>query len=322
MAVAVLALAAAAGLPYWGPLVGLAPGSGDASALGARLDALGSRLAALESRGPAPSAEAGADLAAKVAQLSDALGAQQRRLAALERALADVATEERASADPAKLQALADSLNALKGDDAKLAADTRALRDRLDRLEAEASRNAAADAARAALVLAVSQLGAAVAGPGPYAQPLAAVAALVQGDADLGPAIATLQAHEATGVPTLVDLAGRFDAVSVAAARAAIVPDRPGWIGEMLAHLSRLVVIRRTGGDVAGEGPDALLARAEARLRAGDLAGAVTALSTLEDGPAEAVKPWLADARARIAVDSALASLSARAAARLAQRPS
>ena len=171
-------------------------------------------------------------------------------------------------------------------------------------------------------MLAVGQLGAAVAGPAPYAQPLAAVAALAQGDAELGPAIATLEARADTGVPTLVDLAGRFDAVSVAAARAAIVPDRPGWVGEMLARLSRLVVIRRTGGDVAGEGPDALLARAEARLRAGDLAGAVAALSTLEDGPAEAVKPWLADARARIAVDSALAGLSARAAARLAQRRS
>jgi hypothetical protein len=258
-----------------------------------------------------------------VTQLADALGAQQRRMAALERALADLATAERASVDPAKVQALADALNALKGDDAKLATETRALADRLDRLEAEASRNAAADATRGALMLAVGQLATALAGSAPYAPPLAAVAALTEGDAELGPAIAALQAWAATGVPTLAELAGRFDTVSVAAARAAMIPDRPGWVGEVLARLSRLVVIRRTGGDAvhasSGEGPDAVLARAEARLKAGDLAGAVAALSTLEDGPAEAVKPWLVDARARVAADAALVSLSARATARLAQ---
>ena len=322
MALAVFALAAAASLPYWAPLVGLGRGNGDATALGARLDTLGSRLAALESRSPAPSSEGGGDLAAKLAELADSLGNQQRRTAALERALADLATQEQPSVDPGRVQALADALATLKGDDARFAAETRALEDRLSRLEAQASRNAKVDAARAALVLAVVQLAAAVSGSAPYAQQLAGVAALAQGDADLGPAITTLQAHAATGVPTPADLAAKFDGASVAAARAAIAPERSGWVGELLARLSRLVVIRRTGGDVAGEDADALLARAEARLKAGDLAGAVTELSTLEDGPAEAVKPWLADARGRMAVDAALASLTARATALLAQPPS
>jgi hypothetical protein len=112
-------------------------------------------------------------------------------------------------------------------------------------------------------------------------------------------------------------LAARFDAVSLAAVRAGVEPAVAGWAGEALARLSRLFVIRRVNGDVAGDSADAVLARAGARLDGGDLAGAVAQLAALSGPAADAVGPWLEEARARLAADEALDEIGARAIARL-----
>ncbi|HKO07964.1 MAG TPA: hypothetical protein VJ487_09650, partial [Alphaproteobacteria bacterium] len=74
-------------------------------------------------------------------------------------------------------------------------------------------------------------------------------------------------------------------------------------------------------GERAGSAPDALLSRAEVRLQAGDLAAAVAALGGLSGPAADAMKPWLEGAKARLAVDAAAAELSTRALAHLAEPP-
>jgi uroporphyrinogen-III synthase len=308
---AALVVAVAVSLPYWGPRLGIQPAAPLApetpaavthlAQLDKSLAAVRKQLTALEGHLKAApgggDAGAAAALAAKQAQLADDLATAQKRLAALERLAGDLASrpEPRPGADPGEVAAL----------EARVAA-----------LEQQSKKDAAAAARRAALALAVGQLQEALTRSAPYDKALTNVAALGGDDHEVAAAVETLKGRAAAGVPTVAELTQRFDAVSVAAARAAIAPARTDWVGQALSQLSRLVVIRRTSGD-AGNGPQAVLARAESRLRSGDLAGTVAALDGLKDGPADAVKPWLADARARLAADRALAALAARAIDRL-----
>ena len=66
-----------------------------------------------------------------------------------------------------------------------------------------------------------------------------------------------------------------------------------------------------------GATPEAIAARTEARLSAGDLAGAVAEAETLHGAPLAVVADWLGQARARLAAGRALATLDARAVAAL-----
>ena len=77
------------------------------------------------------------------------------------------------------------------------------------------------------------------------------------------------------------------------------------------------MTVRRVG-EVEGAETDAVLARAERRLAAGELAAAVGLIEGL-DGPAiEAARDWLARAKARQTALAALAGLQRRAIAGLA----
>ena len=67
-----------------------------------------------------------------------------------------------------------------------------------------------------------------------------------------------------------------------------------------------------------GDSVAARLARADARLGKGDLAGAGAELAALAGPAAEAAKPWLDRARRRLAVDAAAEKLDAAALAALA----
>ncbi|HYB55206.1 MAG TPA: uroporphyrinogen-III synthase [Alphaproteobacteria bacterium] len=343
LALAALLLAAAVSLPAWGPVLGLkerepAPPSPAASttplaqqlgALGKSLETIEGRLGSLEAQGkaspaaPRESARAdeGAELAAKQSRLADELARSEARVAALERTLGELASRPQPAAaeatdSAAKLAALAERLAFLERGNAVLAQESAAMQQRLAGLETALQKAQAAQAHRLALVLAIADLREALARSLPYEKPLAAVATLAAGEGELDAAVATLKGTAAVGVPTLAELSERFDAASLAAARAAIVPDRPGWLGETLARLKHLVVIRHMG-ERAGSSPDALLSRAEARLKAGDLAAAVAALGGLSGPAADAMRPWLEAAKARLAVDGAAAELSTRALVRL-----
>ncbi|HLI10269.1 MAG TPA: uroporphyrinogen-III synthase [Alphaproteobacteria bacterium] len=312
--VAGLVLAAALSLSYWGPPLGLHPGdtAGDEAARNARLTALEGRVQALAGQN-------GGALAAAQKALVDRLAADEKRQAALERSFAELAARPAGNgeADAAQLKALSDQVAALKGENATLAQQAIALGQRLAALESQAQQNREADSHRAAFMLAVGQLEQALTRSAPYDQPLAAVAALGRDDKDIAEALAALKPRAATGVPTVEELAIRFDGVSVAAAQAVLEPAQPGWMGKVLSKLSRLVVIRRTDSADAGDSPGAVLARAETLVHKGDLAAAANLLGSLKGAPAKAVAPWLADARARLAADDALKTLAARAIARL-----
>ena len=167
--------------------------------------------------------------------------------------------------------------------------------------------------AGAELLLATAQLRETIGRGSPYAGLLDAVGALGKGDAEAQDAVALLQDRARIGTPTAAQLAQRFDPVARAIVRAALAPEGSDWTARVWARLSALISWRRIGADVEGAAPDAIAARAEAKLDSGDLAGAVAELETLRGAPAEAARAWLADAKARLAADRALDALSAHA---------
>jgi len=171
---------------------------------------------------------------------------------------------------------------------------------------AKAQDDLRASTAKAALALAAQNLRRAVSEGKPYAMELKAAMVLAPASMNL----AALEARQGSGVASLPKLQRDFDI----AARAAIeVSRRPGdgsFAGDLLAKARSLVRIRPTG-DIPGNTADAILARAELRLKTGDIAAAIRETAQLEGPAAEALQPWLAEAKARIAADETLTQLEA-----------
>ena len=265
--------------------------AGQAAAdLGARLDAVAGALATLDQRLASvegtPAAVDG-DLAARVAAVDE-------RLAAIESAPAPAPGPEALGG----LESRADALAALTGD----------LDNRVAALEARADAPAPP-----ALALAVGQLHAALRGSGPFRPEFDAVHALLAGDADAVSALTAIESRAGEGVPTVAVLRARFAGIAGPIVRAAYAPAEGDWLDRTLARLSELVTVRRVGDDVPGDSAEAIVARAEARLAAGDLAAAVAEVKRLENAPAKVAAGWLADGQARLAAQRALATLDGRA---------
>ncbi|MFQ5783968.1 MAG: COG4223 family protein [Alphaproteobacteria bacterium] len=258
------------------------------------VDALAKKVAALERR----LAGLGARLDAAPGETTDGT-ALAARLDALEAALAERGQSPEVAAVRTRL--------------AELAARERALDERLAAL---GRRVAAPGGARPALVLAVGQLRAALRGSGPYAAELEALKGLAGGDAVFAAPLAALDDRAAEGLPTLARLRARFKELAGAVVRAGYAPDQGSWADRTLARLARLVTVRRVG-EVEGDSAEAIVARAETLLEARDLAAAVAEVEHLAGPPAEVAAAWLADARARLAADRALAAIETRVVATL-----
>ncbi len=311
------------------------------AALERRLDTAGVRIGELESRAEAaPDVEALAGLAVRLDGAGDALAALEGRIAAVETrfaALAEVAPGDAAvaldlSALEARLAALESAPGMAPGtapgsatDDGTIAAvqDEAA---RLAALAGELGRRLAVLEARpvpagaeAGTLLAVAQLRAALARSGAFEAELSALRTIAgEDDPAIRAALAALAPHAAAGIPTLAMLRARFAALADEVVRAGYAPPEGGWLKRTFARLSELVTVRRVGDDVAGATPEAIVARAEARLAAGDLAAALAEAEALDGAPAEVLADWLGDARARLAAERALATLDSRAVAALA----
>ncbi len=97
------------------------------------------------------------------------------------------------------------------------------------------------------------------------------------------------------------------------AALAASQPDTGGkpFLGRMLTRAEELVTVRQGDRVLVGNPAAGVLARARGALDAGDLAGAVAAVSGLSGPPAAAMAAWLADAQALLAARAGLADLAA-----------
>ena len=204
---------------------------------------------------------------------------------------------------PAPVVTPAPSLDAyaLKSDEDALAA-------RVAKLEAHDTGDAVKSAAAA---LALANLARASEGAGNFSAELHTLAPLM-------PEASETQdlARYARGVEPETVLAARFPQVAAAAIAADRRANAKGWLERLWVNLSSLVSIRRVG-DVAGNDTESKLARASARLKLGDLSGAVAQASSVDGAAQQATAPWLADAQARLAVDRDLRVLSDRLVASL-----
>jgi hypothetical protein len=262
--------------------------------------------AALESQAVDPAADASASGSgglsdpATAAQI-EALG---ERVTGIEHLLIDFMTE-----------VPAESLADVKAEVQRLIDENAGLRNQLailtDRFEQ-------ADAT--AFMLAVGRLGAALSEGRPYAAELDTLNKLAGTDPQLAsaaPALDVLAPHAATGAPSKIRLVARFPDVARAIVQAAqqdgasgaVDAAAGGWFDRLIGRFTDLVTVRPVGADVEGDGPAARVARAEAHLQTGDLESAVVELEMLSGAPAEAAASWLAEAKARLAVEPAFRTL-------------
>lgn len=181
---------------------------------------------------------------------------------------------------------------------------------RLDALEADRGRLATASAS----ALAASALMQAAQGSRPFAPEVKAVA-------DLAPSLdlRALQADAERGAPSRAALAASFPDYAARAASAARAPgDGAGVLARVGHALSRVVALRRVG-EVPGDGPDAILARAERQIDDGDIVGALATLEALPADARDALGPWRDRAERRAKIDREIARIRAQALQELSQ---
>jgi hypothetical protein len=167
--------------------------------------------------------------------------------------------------------------------------------------EIAATSRTAADAARAAF--AVAAAAEASRSSGPFEQSYASLQALLPDD----PNVAALAPLSRTGAPTRTELRDQFTDVQLNVIRAARQAQAgAGFWGRIQAVLANWITVRQTG---QGDTPDGVVERAGQRLSADDLAGAIQELNRLSGGAAQAAKPWLENARRRLAIDTHLAAI-------------
>ncbi len=256
----------------------------------ARVDALAQRVAALETLDRVDPARVAAlgdaveQLNGQIAELQDQIGQTRDQIAQVEKASADAATVLR-------------------------------LADRIEAAESAVRQAESRTQAAQALLMTVGQLREAVFNGQSFDEELRAVKAVAPDDADVARSLQALQPLAAKGVATRTALAARFGELAPDIVRADFGPEAEGWLRQTIQRLTSVVTVRRTEGDVAGESVAAIVARAEAALDQGDLAGAVNELSALQGPAAETAAPWLNAAKARLAAETALSDLSAHAVA-------
>lgn len=273
--------------------------------------ALEGRLAALETR-PAPAAS-GTDPAVerRLEELTRALQALAPRLQAM---------EQETQAARARIETLARLEQQLQRLEGTLGGTTA----RLDRIDEEAKardaamtraieENAGPGAESQALVLAVGQLRAALDAGRPFATELDAARRLAAGRPEIEGALVDLAPVAGRGVPDRVVLAERFRPLPEAVIRADRAAAEGGtWVDQALGRLGTLVTVRRVGEE-GGNGVAGAVARAEARMARGDLAGAVAALDGLSGAARQAAAGWMADAVARTRAEDAVERATAAA---------
>jgi len=122
-----------------------------------------------------------------------------------------------------------------------------------------------------------------------------------------------------TGAPTRGGLAAEFEGLAGRAALAARDPGRNADVLARLRHaLSGIVSVRHVG-TAQGSTPDAVLARAQTLLNAGEMERALSVLDALPPSAQAVLAPWRAAAERRIEVDRRIAAIRADALATLAQ---
>jgi hypothetical protein len=164
----------------------------------------------------------------------------------------------------------------------------------------ELARNGADRAVRLALVAMEIRL--AVDRGAPFAAEFAAVKHLIYDQTVLAP----LEAAAAAGVPTAGMLAQGLAKLETTMLKAATAPEpQVGVLAQLGASAERLVRIRPVG-ELPGDDPASVIARAEMKVTRGDVAAALAELEKLPEPVRAPAGAWMKTAQARIAsIDAA-----------------
>jgi uroporphyrinogen-III synthase len=292
------------------------------------------RIKAALSTGDVQSAQAlPSPTATPAAAPSPAVPISDPRLDRLEHAVGDLAPK-------AALDTLSERLSALEARPAgetggsapdltvdlqRLSADLARLTQRVAMLETRIEQRTEAARNEQALVLAASEIRAALASSAPFDTPVAVIRAAATGDKLLEVPLATLESHAKTGIASRTVLAQQLAALPDHLSDPTPVAADAGFWDRVTGRLGSLVRIRRVddrpGNAATPEGPDRRIADAQADLAVGDLAGAVKAIEALTDKAALAAKPWLTAAEARLDCEQAAAALETELLRRLSAGP-
>jgi hypothetical protein len=246
-------------------------------------------------------AEAEQRLQARIdGRLAEGETADQKALGSAETEIADL---------KAKVATLSQS-SPVNGD-GEVAAALAGLDNRTAKLEAELSTLSGeidkdqAGARSAASVLALGNLRAAVDAGRPYAAELVSIRRLAPEIRNFG----ALPAFADQGIPTLPELTASFATAEDTALAALPTPKDESFFGSLLASAKSMVKVRRIDAGATGDDPDAVLARAEAKLKQDELAEAVKEVDGLSGASREAFAPWIDAARARASADDTLSNI-------------
>jgi hypothetical protein len=154
----------------------------------------------------------------------------------------------------------------------------------------------------AALALALYNLRRATNEGKPFAAELRSVADMSPVPLDL----AALEARRDQGIRSFEQLQAGYTAAANKALDAENAPADTSLSSEVWSKVRSFVRVRRKG-NVEGDSTRAILARVEHRLDNHDLAAAITEAETLKGAAAEAMAPWLAEVKAKLTADEALA---------------
>ena len=245
----------------------------------AALDALRAEIAALRDAAPPPAAD---------------LAPIQAELESLRAGLAAIPRESGVAQELEALRAAAEAERAAS------AARTEALRAESETLKAQAEATARAAVARGAIL----RVQAALEAGGAFD---VALADLDAAGVTVPPALAT----HADGVPPLAELQAGFPDAARAALAATTRPAEGSGLTDRLGAFLKGQTGLRSTAPRDGDDPDAVLSRAEAALRAGDLPATLAELDKLPPEAAAALADWRALADTRAAAAAALAALAA-----------
>jgi hypothetical protein len=266
-----------------------------------RLEGLSARVQKLEGQASRP--DKTADLAARLDHLENAGKDDQRQAAS---ALGEVQKlDQRLAALEAKPAAAPAELGDLNQQFEKIAGAANALSGRLDTIEKTVRAQAGADATDTGLLLVLLQMRDAVAAGRPFTAEYDAFAALSHERNDIAAAAAPLAGVAAQGVAGRDVLRERLDALAGDITNAEPAPAATDWQGQAWARVRSLVTIRRVAG--AGQSTaETAVGAAQRALAQGDIGTAIAKLESLTGARADAAKPWLQMAHARLTVEPAL----------------
>lgn len=151
-----------------------------------------------------------------------------------------------------------------------------------------------------ATAIAASGLKAAIDRGGSFMNELETYASVVPASAD----VEALRGLAAKGVPSQQELLAGFGDAASAMIAAATVPDPNIGILQRLTESAKGLVKARRVGDIAGDEPDAIVARMEVALQRGDLAGLLALSETLPEASKVAGKAYLDTVTARRDTDT------------------